>query len=138
MYLMFSAGAPAVSTPVGPPPTTSMLPDCTRSAVSSVRVNAVLSRTGSDTGYSGYACSSAPGVLKKPGTAPVAMTRIGPWERVPSAVVTAREAASSAVASVVSPRTSLMRRNAERSVLATAETPICDAAICQSRGWTGR
>ena len=133
---MFSAIAPAVSTPLGPAPTTTTANVPRRSAAS--RVAAALSSApsiaedrlvASSTEYSGYASSRAPGVSKKLGSDPVASTRIRPRYVSPSSVVTLLAAASTeATRAVLIVTCSRWRCRMPRSGRATVEIAICVVA----------
>ena len=89
-----SASAPAISTPVGPPPTTTKfsapwsISAGSRSASSNTPMMRERSRCASSRQYSGNACSSAPGVRKKFGCEPAASTSASPEMLAPSVVVT--------------------------------------------------
>ena len=80
--LMKSASAPAISTPVAPPPTMTKfraplsIRAGLRSAASNTSRIRERSRSASRSEYSGNACSSAPGVRKKFGCDPVAMHQV--------------------------------------------------------------
>ncbi len=106
-----SANAPVVSTPVGPPPTTttSIEPGSrdtgSSTAASRSPCRCSRSRSASATEYSGKACSAAPGTPKKFGWAPAAITRCDPCNVLPSASVRLRAERSAAVTCAVTTST---------------------------------
>ena len=85
--------------------------------------------------YSGNACASAPGVLKKFGCEPMASTRKSADIEMPSALVTVLVAGSMFATSATRTETPARLRKTCRIGRATSVTFTCAVATWYSSGW---
>ena len=138
---IMSASAPAVSTPVAPPPTTTKLSaprstsEGSRSAASNTLMRRDRNRWASSREYSGKEWRSAPGVPKKFGTDPAASTTASPVQLSPSVAVTVHVAGSIDATSAILMLTLRRLWKTLRSETAMLLVPSCEVATWYSSGW---